>query len=174
MPPSTPVYDFDGNFAGPDAGSAQITSNPVAVSLLINNKVKKQALTANFYAEATLTKGLTFRTEYAVNDRHSLNKVFKPTYEWGAIKNDANQLRHRQENTFSWIWKNYLTYNFDIDRHHFTAMLGQEAQRSSWEGSDFVKSNLTSNDIITPNQGEPTSINGWQGEKVHWHLTMAD
>ncbi|HET6539324.1 MAG TPA: TonB-dependent receptor [Chryseolinea sp.] len=166
MPPSTPVYDFDGNFAGPDAGSAQITSNPVAVSFLINNKVKKQTLTANFYAEATLTKGLTFRTEYAINDSHSLNKVFKPTYEWGAIKNDANQLRHRQENNFFWIWKNYLTYNFDVDRHHFTAMLGQESQRSTYEGSDFTKSNLTSNDIITPNQGEPTSINGWQGENT--------
>jgi TonB-dependent starch-binding outer membrane protein SusC len=166
MPPSTPVYDFDGNFAGPDAGSAQITSNPVATAFLINNKVKKQALTANFYAEADIIKGLTFRTEYAVSDGHSLNKVFKPTYEWGAITNDANQLRHRQEDTFSWIWKNYFTYNFDIERHHFTAMIGQEAQKSSWEGSDFVKSNLTSNDIITPNQGEPTSINGWQGEST--------
>src|SRR5688572_15181543 len=42
-------------------------------------------------------------------------------------------------------------------------MLGQEAQKNSWEGSDFVKSNLTSNEIITPNQGDPTSINGWKG-----------
>lgn len=163
MPPSTPVYDIDGNFAGPDAGSAQITSNPVAVSLLINNKLKRQNLMANFYGEATLMKGLTFRSEYAVNDGHSLNKVFKPTYEWGTIKNDANQLRHRSEQNFFWIWKNYLTYNFDVNRHHFTVMAGQEAQKSQWEGSDFVKSNLTSNDIITPNQGEPTSISGWKG-----------
>lgn len=163
MPPSTPVYDIDGNFAGPDAGSAQITSNPVAVSLLINNKLKRQNLMANFYAEATVTKGLTFRSEYAVNDGHSLNKVFKPTYEWGTIKNDANQLRHRQEDTFFWIWKNYLTYNFDVSQHHFTVLVGQESQKSQYEGSDFVKSNLTSNEIITPNQGEPTSINGWKG-----------
>ena len=163
MPPSTPVYDFEGNFAGPDAGSAQITSNPVAVSFLINNKLRKQMFSTKFFAEAQILKGLTFRTEYSITDNHSLNKVFKPTYKWGSITNDANQLRHRQENTFNWIWNNTLTYNFDLDRHHFLVMIGQEAQENKWDGSDFVKSNLTSNEIITPNQGEPTSITGWEG-----------
>lgn len=165
MSPAVPVRDIDGNFAGPVQNTAEIGSNPVALALLRNNTLKRERLMANFFADLDLAKGLKLRTEYGFDNAHGLNKSFNPTYEWGVIRNDVNDLRQREENNFFWIWKNYLTYNFKSGVHDLTAMLGNEMQESRWNGSEVYKTNFVSNDIQVLNQGENSTIptNGWLG-----------
>jgi TonB-linked SusC/RagA family outer membrane protein len=94
-----------------------------------------------------------------------LNKAFHPTYKWGVLENNENQLRQREEGSFFWIMKNYLTYNVTLNgRHDFTAMIGQEAQKSSWEGSQVTKKNFASNDIQVLSEGDDITsrTGGWK------------
>lgn len=164
MPPNVPVYDMDGNFAGPEDGSAEIKANPVALALMRNNTLARQRIMSNMYLDIDIVKGLKFRSELGFDSNHGLSKAFVPTYEWGPVlKRDVNDMRQREENNFFWLWKNYFTYTYEKNSHNLTAMVGMESQKSKWEGSDVTKNNFASNDIQVLNQGEPNTINGWEG-----------
>ncbi|MCB0588614.1 MAG: TonB-dependent receptor, partial [Phaeodactylibacter sp.] len=165
MPPDVPVRDFDGEFAGPTSNTSNISFNPVGAALLRNNTLDRQRLMANIYGEVDLLKGLSFRSEIGFDDNHSINKAFHPTYNWGVLQNNENQLRQREENSFFWIWKNYLTYDVNFgERHNLTALLGTEAQKSSWEGSQVTKKEFSSNDIQVLSEGNDITsrTNGWE------------
>lgn len=164
MQPDVPVRDLDGNYAGPEANFSAATYNPVATALLRNNTLARQRLMGNLFGDLRLFKKLTFRSEIGFDDNHSLNKAFHPTYKWGVSVNNENRLLQREETSFFWIWKNYLTWEvLDKTNHKLTALVGQEAQKGSWNGSSITKRKLPSNDIQEISQGEvvgqPT---GWR------------
>ncbi|MCB0569817.1 MAG: TonB-dependent receptor [Phaeodactylibacter sp.] len=165
MPPDVPVRDFNGEFAGPNSNTSDISYNPVGAALLRNNTLNRQRLMANIYGDLELMKGLNFRSEIGFDDNHSINKSFHPTYNWGVLQNNENQLRQRQETSFFWIWKNYLTYDVHLgEKHGLTALLGTEAQKSSWEGTQVTKKEFSSNDIQVLSEGndETSSTSGWK------------
>lgn len=165
MPPDVAVRDINGEFAGPSSNTSDISYNPVGAALLRNNTLDRQRLMANIYADLELIKGLTFRSAIGFDNNHALNKAFHPTYNWGVLQNNENQLRQREENNFFWIWKNYLTYNVELGKNHdLTAMLGTEAQKSSWEGSQVTKKEFSSNDIQVLSEGNDITsrTTGWK------------
>ncbi len=165
MQPDIPVKNMDGEYAGPDVTYAGSNYNPVALALLRNNELDRERIMASVYASADLLKGLNFRSELAIDNRNSVNVAFHPTYQFGAIINNKNKMRQRDENNFFWIWKNYMTYNVILaERNNITAMLGAEAQKSSWQGTDVTKEDFTSNDIHVFSQGDNTTsrTNGWK------------
>ncbi len=163
--PDIAVRDLSGNYAGPEQMFTAATYNPVAEALQRNNRLNRERLMGNVYGDVQLFKGLTFRSEIGFDNNHALNVAFHPTYRWGVLINTENQLRQREEGSFFWIWKNYLTYNiFSNDVHNLTAMVGQEAQKSSWQGSLVTKKNFASNDIQVLSEGDDatSSTNGWK------------
>ena len=163
--PDIAVRDLDGNYAGPEVQFSGATYNPVAAALQRNNTLKRQRLMGNVFGDVSLLKGMTFRSEIGFDDNHGLNVAFHPTYKWGALVNTENQLRQREESSFFWVWKNYLTYNvFSNDNHNLTAMVGQEAQKSNWQGSQVTKKNFSSNDIPVLSEGDDVTsrTTGWK------------
>ncbi len=165
MQPDVPVKDINGEYAGPDVSAGGTSYNPVAAALQRNNTLTRERLMGNVYGDLTLLKGLTFRSEIGFDNNHSLNKAFHPTYKWGILENNENQLRQREESNFFWIWKNYLTYNVTLGGNHkLTTLLGQEAQKSNWEGSLVTKKNFSSNDINVLSEGDDVTsrTDGWK------------
>jgi TonB-dependent starch-binding outer membrane protein SusC len=164
MNPSISVRDINGNFAGP-SNQFEASYNPVAAALQRNNTMDRQRLYSNFWGNITLMKGLDFRSEIGFDNNHSLNDAFEPTFEWGAIINKENALNHREENSFFWVNKNYLTYNKTFGKHGFTILGGQEAQKSSWNGSGQVAINLAGNDLQVLSNGTYRSAQpqAWKG-----------
>ena len=163
--PDIAVRDLSGNYAGPDVQFTSATYNPVAAALQRNNTFERQRLMGSVFGDVSLLKGLTFRSEVGFDDNHGLNRAFHPTYKWGVLVNTENQLRQREENSFFWVWKNYLTYNvLSNDVHNLTVLLGQEAQKSSWEGSQVTKKNFASNDIPVLSEGDDVTsrTTGWK------------
>ena len=167
MRPDVPVRDIDGNFAGPsqETNSPELSANPVALALVRNNTLRRQNIRANFYGDATLMEGLTFRSEIGFNQDHGLGRAFIPTYEWGAFSNPTSQLKQREDNGFFWIWKNYFSYQKDFGAHGVNALLGTEAQRSEWEGSEVFKTDFATNNLPVLSQGNNSDIatTGWKG-----------
>lgn len=163
--PDIAVRDFDGSYAGPEVTYGASAYNPVAAALQRNNTLARERMMANIYGDVTLLQGLTFRSEIGFDNNHSINKAFQPTYQWGALTNNENQLRQREESSLFWIWKNYLTYDFKVgESHKMTAMVGTEAQKSSWEGSQVTKKNFATNDIPVLSEGEDITsrTSGWK------------
>jgi len=148
MQPDVPVRNFDGEYAGPDNTDARASYNPVALALIRTNKLNREKITSSFFVSANIIKGLNFRSEIAYDNNNSINKAFHPTAEFGTIKKEMNYLRQREENSFFWIWKNYLTYNRVIaEKHNLSAMLGIEAQESKWQGIVATTEDFVSNDL---------------------------
>ncbi|GAB6009475.1 SusC/RagA family TonB-linked outer membrane protein [Dysgonomonas reticulitermitis] len=146
MGPNVPVYDMDGNFAGPESVEG-VSWNPVAIAMQRSNNLLRNNYSGNFYASADIMKGLTFRSEYSFAGTSNTNKAFHPTYKWGALQNDISRIMQRDDQSYFWINTDYLTWTKDFGQHNIVAMAGFEAQQSTWEASQLIKSNLSSNDI---------------------------
>jgi TonB-linked SusC/RagA family outer membrane protein len=159
MGPQIPVKNFDGTYAGPNQqqGSSQISSNPVALALMRNNTVLNNRVMTNLYGDVQIIKGLKFRTEFAVDYSNTMNKSFLPTYKWGTLINNTSQFAQRSDQSFFWLWKNYLTYNKTFGAHDITLLAGTEAQKGTWESFTAYKINLP-NDIQVMNQGQVSNI----------------
>lgn len=158
--PDVAVRNPDGSFAGPpdDPTALEGSINPVAQALSQTNTLLRTRVLGNVFAELQLFEGLSFRTELGGDIGFNENNQFNPTYEWGRFVNtQATLMEGRSKNTF-WILKNYLTYtkNFNED-HDLTLLVGQEAQESSWEGTNVTAVGFANNRLQTLNNAERVS-----------------
>lgn len=164
MQPNIPVYNFDGTWAGPNSVNGASQYNPVWLAMMKNNLYQRERIMANFYLSADLLKGLNFRSEFGFDSNNNNNTAFVPTYSFGVITNNINQVLQRYDNSYYWIWKNYATYDVKVDKHTFIAMAGAELSQSTWSGHQFIKQNMTTDDIkMMTNDGDFVSNRGWAG-----------
>ncbi|MCC8114398.1 MAG: TonB-dependent receptor [Bacteroidales bacterium] len=164
MMPSVPVCDFDGNWAGPSTVNGSSTWNPVALALQTNNTLLRQRMMGNFYLSVDFLKHFTFRAEYAFDASQNQNKSYIPRYEFGLVSNDINQMMQREDHSFYWMQKDYVTYHQTFNRvHDVTIMAGFEASKSSWNGTQLIKKNFTTDDIfVLGEDGDFVSNSGWK------------
>ena len=164
MMPSVPVRDFDGNWAGPSTVNGSSQWNPVALAMQTNNTLLRQRIMGNFYGEAKFLKYLTFRAEFAFDASQNRNKSYIPRYLFGVVSNDINQMMQREEHSWFWMQKDYITYRqLFAEKHNLTVMAGFEASKSSWEGTQLIKKNFTTDIInVMTEDGEYVSNSGWK------------
>lgn len=163
MSPAVPVYDFDGNYAGPETVNGSSIYNPVALTKDQDNSLLRERIMGNVYGEFYPWEHLTIRTEFGVDRSNNLNKGFKPSYEYGQLNNTNITIMQREDHSLYWIWKNYATYNQSFDKHTITFMAGTETSKSSWEGTQIQKDQLSSNDIrVITTDGELVTNSGWK------------
>ena len=163
MSPAVPVYDFDGNYAGPESVNGSSIYNPVALTQDQKNSLLRQRFMGNLYAQITFNKYVNFRTEFGIDGSDNQQKGFKPSYEYGQLKNTDIMIMQREENSMYWIWKNYATYNQQFGKHGINVMAGTETSKSAWEGTQLQKNQLSSNDIhVIGADGVYTSNSGWK------------
>ncbi len=139
--------------------------NPVAEALVRDNKLVRKNFLGNVFAEASIIDGLKYRIEIGANTEFSDQKDFLPTYYWGAQTNTVASLAQRDQNWYSTNIKNLLTYDKNFGKHHFTALVGQEANDSHWEGTSISALGFKTNDVHTINLADPTQTKttGYQG-----------
>lgn len=162
--PTIAVRDIEGNFDGPENRN-NTGFNPVAAALQRNNTLHRQRLMANVFGDLLLHKNLVFRSEFSFDNNHGFGKAFQPTFKWGVLENLENRLRQREENSFFWATKNYVTFDKKFnDQHSLVVMAGTEAQRSDYSGSTITVANLPSNDIQEIRLGKYIgNPDGWKG-----------
>lgn len=163
--PDVPVRFPDGSWGGPIESQFGI-SNPVAMALDRDNDLTRNRVMGNIYAEASFLENLTFRSELGGDFQTNNSYGFNPTYQYGLIINNINQSRRRYTQSLYWEIKNYLTYNETfLDRHNVTAMIGQEASESNWEGLLGQRTSFLSNSVQELNAGDASTATneGWRG-----------
>jgi TonB-linked SusC/RagA family outer membrane protein len=154
-PPDIPIYDVYGNYAS-QVREGYTRVNPIAIANLDENLLAREKLNGNIFMDVTFLKGLTWHTELGYDISNARSEQWQPTYDFGpAVKREINKISWQRTNNLYWQFKNYLTYNGQIDKHAFTAMLGQEVWESSWEWQRIGSSNLPGNEVHNPQLGDP-------------------
>ncbi len=167
MQPSVPVYDFEGNFAGPTSIYGSSAYNPLWQARMQNNSLVRNRVMGNFYLQVDPVKNLNIRSEFGYDLSDNKNKSFIPSYDFGnGVANSLNQMYQREEHSIFWIWKNFATYNVTFcEKHNLSVMAGFEAQKSAWEGISLRKTGFSTNDIpVMTEDGTFGSNTGWKDE----------
>ena len=154
--PTIPVKNPDGSFGGPTPSQTQYAqTNPVAIALLNNNYNKSFGIIGSVYADVTPIRGLLWRTELNGNYTFTTNYTFNPSYSLGTYVNN-NTLGSRGSGNNSWLSVNTrVQYNFKIDKHDITAMVGHEGSHYTYEGVSGNGQNYSTNSVQELSVADP-------------------
>ncbi len=157
--PSVAVTSPDGTFDGPD--DVWMPTNPVGMASIKEDYNKKYNFRYNVYLDATLYKGLTFRTELAADYNFMNFYYYEPDYQFGVLENNTRTSKWTKVNTRYWSWRNIIQYNNTFNMvHYIQAMLGQEISESHWENQVSTATGFLSNTAHDPSAGDVTKSSG--------------
>ena len=129
MPSVLSVRDTTGDFTDPTFfGSA--LGNPVADQFYKNNNTANtNRLFGNLYFDATILKGLVFRSNFGFDRNSGKSKYFEPKFEVSLSQRNVNdRLTVGFGEGNNWIWEQTLTYNKEIGEHNITGLVGYTAE----------------------------------------------
>ena len=141
--PSVAVRNAEGGYDGPD--DQWMPENPVALAEITDNHNKKTNFRVNTYLEATLIKGLTFKTELSADYNFNHYYYYQPDYKFGIKTNDVRTGRWTKSNSKYWSWRNILTYANTFGKHNMNVMVGQEMSHNHWENQVGTTTGYLSN-----------------------------
>lgn len=127
--PTFPVYNADGSY-GKSPYADEI--NPIgAIDYLQNNKNITDRIIGDIYAEVTIIKGLTLRTDFGADISYNYVNTFTPKYDLGTNnKNDHPEAGQAIYRNLVWNWDNTLTYQFTTGKHNINVMAGTTAKKN--------------------------------------------
>ncbi len=132
LDPITPAWDSYRN----NWGRADISySNNAAriVDQLKDNKGYDQGFVSNFFLDATLLKGLSFRSQANINLGVGHNKSYSPAFFVAPDEaRDISTLWERRSQFRGMTLTNFLTYTQSVGEHAITLMAGQEAVSNTY------------------------------------------
>src|SRR5690606_17755992 len=173
--PNIPVRYSDGKWGGPtDNAGISGGVNPVALSEIRNNTLKRYKINGNLLGELTFANDFVFRSEIGYDFNLAKTAVFLPTYTIGegdaaSTVTESRSIKQSSD-SFYWIFKNYLNYNKDIGKHSMNIMVGQEAQQSKYFNLTGQRRAFLTNDVRALNVGDPDKANASNGEGT-WGLS---
>lgn len=151
LPPFIPARNPDGSYGGyPDSLSEHMQDNlnPLAVTELMTNTLKRNRVDGGVNLVVDILKGLQFRTLLNIGLNNSNGVDFRPTYKIGGIVNNVNTLDESVGNGMYWNWSQTLDYNLIVREHHkINVMFTHEAMESTWKGMSAYRANFPSNEL---------------------------
>lgn len=154
--PTVAVTSPDGTFDGPD--DVWMPENPVGLSSIRTNENRKTNFRFNTYLEATIIKGLTFKTEISTDWNFNNYYYYQPDYQFGIKTSDTRTSKWTKTNTKYWSWRNVLTYaNTFAEKHNVNVMVGQEMSQSNWETQVGTATGFLTNTTPDLSAGDVTS-----------------
>lgn len=141
--PSVAVRNPDGGYDGPD--DQWMPDNPVALAEITENHNKKTNFRVNTFLEATILKGLTFKTELSTDYNFNHYYYYQPDYEFGIKVSNTRTGTWTKTNTKYWSWRNIFTYANQFGKHNVNAMVGQEMSHNHWETQKSTATGYLSN-----------------------------
>lgn len=168
--PLIPVYDINGNYAGPTTGLGD-KRNPVGMQDDYKDSgTDCYRLFGNVFLEYEPVKNLVFKTLANVNFNLNWSKTFNSKWQEGYYKNDTNELYHTAAYDRDWLWTNTVNYNVDLGKHSINVVAGSEAKKYEVEDLSAYKKDfmLETMDYRYMAAGEGDAVVG--GSLTHWSI----
>ncbi|HEY5465338.1 MAG TPA: SusC/RagA family TonB-linked outer membrane protein [Hanamia sp.] len=161
--PTIPVKNPDGSYGGPaNAAQAQYAvTNPVAIANLNNNYNTSFGLIGGLNMDVTPIKGLLWHTEVNGNYTFNNNFQFNPFYTLGQYYQSAPTSGSRGSSNSYWLSLNSrVQYDFNIQKHQISAMVGHEATYSAYQGLSATGKNYSTTSVQELSVADPLSSPG--------------
>ncbi|MEI7663491.1 MAG: TonB-dependent receptor [Bacteroidota bacterium] len=148
-PPFLNVYKNDGSGWFDPNPFQPSWENPIAYMEGPQQESIDNHVLGNMNAEATLIKGLTFKTNFGVDyNSHQWDYYLDPVRtNYGRKQNGVGQ--SDKANTFAWLWENTLNYTRTFGKHNLTAMAGSSIQKSKYNDSYLSGNDFPANTSVT-------------------------
>ncbi len=166
-PPFLHIYKSDGSGQFDPNPFQPSWENPKAYMFGADQESVDNRMIANFIAEATITKGLTFRTNFAIDANAHQWDYYQDPFRTNFGRQNHGLGRADKSFATTWTFENLLTYIRSIGKNNFTLLAGTGTIKSQYndsymEGYDFpddtsVKTMNAANVITAAN----TSIDEW-------------
>jgi TonB-linked SusC/RagA family outer membrane protein len=134
LAPTIPVYDANGNFAGPLGAGYSDRNNPLLMQYLNRwDNAEKNNFFGNIYAEVDLIENLTFRTSLGIDFSDFKSKDIEPRVNNGFITRSNNRLTFDTNKYTSVVFTNTLNYKLEVGEHNFGLLLGAESVKNDFD-----------------------------------------
>ncbi|WP_205513610.1 SusC/RagA family TonB-linked outer membrane protein [Longitalea arenae] len=157
--PDVNVQNADGSWGGNDPNIyGAYAQNPYAIALIIKDQKKRNQIFGNAYAEISFTRDLSLRNEVSGSFDFGTQDHFTPTYTMGNVVNKVNFSTYNYGQNYYTTLRNYLTYSrLFATKYNVNALLGHEAQLSTFENVSATRKNFPSNNVQAINSGDATT-----------------
>lgn len=132
--PTRPIYDANGNFAGPGSNPMLYgdIDNPIGKATIVDNSTKGYNIQGNIYAEIDLIKDLKFKSLGGIEANLWYDRTWSPKYAWGIKTQENSYLYEGSNRSITMLWDNTLTYDKNFGEHHINAVVGTSAQTNQY------------------------------------------
>ena len=164
--PSLPVYDINGEYAGPVGGYPD-RENPVArLERNSDNRYTYWRMFGDAYVNLSLFKGFNIRSTFGIDYAQKKQRIFTYPITEGNVANDNNAVEAKQEHWMKWMWNAVATYNLEIGKHRGDVMVGMELNREDDEWFSGYKEDFSilNPDFMWPDAGVGTALAYGSGE----------
>lgn len=164
--PSLPVYDINGEYAGPVGGYPD-RENPVArLERNSDNRYTYWRMFGDAYVNLNLFKGFNIRSTFGIDYAQKKQRIFTYPITEGNVANDNNAVEAKQEHWMKWMWNAVATYNLEIGKHRGDVMVGMELNREDDEWFSGYKEDFSilNPDFMWPDAGVGTALAYGSGE----------
>lgn len=141
MLPVLPVYQTDGNFAGPTGEGFSDRANPVQMAEVCkDNLYNNYSVFGNAFMEITPITNLVFKTSFGLEGGLYKQTAISPIWESGFVTGgDVNKLDITEKLTYNWSWTNTLSYQLNIGKSRAMFLFGMEAIHKSLKTNSVHK-----------------------------------
>ena len=137
-----PSKDRDGWRLDPNQGNPIGTAAKSARGLNLN---KNHALNVSAFLEIQPIKNLIFKSQYGYRMNANAYRSFDEITHWSnasGAKKDMETVNQSSSIGYNWTFENTLTYNFSVNDHNVTLLVGQTAEKWGYgeeinAGADF-------------------------------------
>ena len=164
--PSLPVYDINGEYAGPVGGYPD-RENPVArLDRNSDNRYTYWRLFGDAYINLNPFKGFNIRSTFGLDYSQKQQRIFTYPITEGNVSNDKNAVEAKQEHWTKWMWNAVASYNLEIGKHRGDVMVGMELNREDdvWFSGYKEEFSILNPDYMWPTAGTGTAQAYGSGE----------
>jgi TonB-linked SusC/RagA family outer membrane protein len=129
LAPTIPVYDKNGEFAGPLGAGYSDRNNPVLMQYLNRwDTTNRINFFGNVYGEFDINKNLTFRSSLGIDYGDVYRRDIETKVNNGFITRGNNRLIQGSQKLTSLVFSNTLNYSLELnEKHKIGVLLGVES-----------------------------------------------
>jgi TonB-linked SusC/RagA family outer membrane protein len=135
LAPTLPVYDANGDFAGPLGAGYSDRNNPVLMQYINRwDNTDRTTLFGNVWGEFDIIENLTFRTSLGLDFSDFHRRDIDPRVNNGFITRGNNRLIHATSKFTSLVFTNTLSYQLELnEKHKIGVLLGTESIKDDFQ-----------------------------------------
>lgn len=157
MPSVFGVYDSTGKYSDPTFFGAAIANPAADLEYKSNNHSRGYRLVGNVFADVTLFKNFTFRSNLGGDLSARKDKYYEPVFKVSNSQlNNEDKLNVGSGEARTWLWENTLTYNQEWNNLRLNVLGGYTAQETYFEDFGAGRRNFPSgaDELLYLNAGD--------------------